>query len=201
MNESSTPNSSEGSNDQAPLILDYRTPPTGLPIWKTVASFANGFEANLAMLKLQDRGLKARVDSENLAVLGPFAGATPGAAVQVMSDDVEAAQQILRQIEDAKQQRRIGSKEACPACGSSNSKTTIWPGRWVGLTMLIAGALVGFWSRPEIALSLIAFGFVLLLWPVAQRFQCKACGHHWRGKRTVGDDDEIEEGEEDDEEH
>lgn len=58
-----------------PAALDYATPTApGAMRWVTVWKGGNTIEANLAVAKLQAAGMHARVDMENSAGLGPFAG-------------------------------------------------------------------------------------------------------------------------------
>jgi hypothetical protein len=172
------------SNDRRP-ILDYSNVANEPLKWKTIASYANVVEANLAILKLQDAGVRARTDGENTAILGPYSGAAGGARVQVIEHDVETARKILAEVEEARKRRRErdDAKPNCPACGDDQPAKVIWPGRWVGGAMLVAG-IIGTWLAPGqgILILLILAGVGSLFWPVAQRWKCAACGNRWQAK-------------------
>lgn len=70
--------------------------------WVTAATFAAGYEADIAVARLQAAGLTAvRRDNDTVGIFGPgFQGATArGVAVLVPSDEVVAAREILEEVD------------------------------------------------------------------------------------------------------
>jgi len=66
--------------------------------WVAVAEFASGFEADLALARLESAGILAvRRDNDTVGIFGPgFQGATArGVAVLVPSDELLEAKGIL----------------------------------------------------------------------------------------------------------
>src|SRR5690348_7395475 len=107
-----------------PQVLNYQTA-TGAPQqWVTIYKAQNGAEANLAVMALQEKGLHARVDFENSATLGAWAGAGPGTAtgVQVLAADVPAARVVIDQIDRRREARQESRSLKCPRCGTPNPK-------------------------------------------------------------------------------
>jgi hypothetical protein len=71
---------------------------TSPPTWVPVATYAAGFEADLAVARLEAAGILAvRRDNDTVGIFGPgFQGATArGVAVLVPSDAVDEAKAIL----------------------------------------------------------------------------------------------------------
>jgi hypothetical protein len=84
----------------------------------TVASFANGFEANLAKGLLESNGVQAFLDNENtLNWSWPLAVAVGGVKLQVADDDAYLAKEILDSV------RRNGAStvESDETCDGSQS--------------------------------------------------------------------------------
>jgi hypothetical protein len=135
----------------------------------TVTTFANAWEANLALHKLNAEGIPATLaDQEVIAASGgAYAGAVGGIKLQVPAGEVERARAALPQP---------GARTIvkCPRCGS---KATHMVPQAPFVRMLVL-LLLGMPS--------VLFG---------RRWRCEACGNQWR--RSIyeeSDDDEEEHG-------
>src|SRR5688500_11519753 len=92
--------------EPSPAVLSYQSPAApGDRRWATVWRAGNTVEANLLVTKLQAHGIHARVDMENAAGLGPYAGALYGTKVQVLAADEAAARAIVDEIERRRARR------------------------------------------------------------------------------------------------
>ena len=60
----------DDDDDDAGNVLGYQRPPAHGVRWVSVWKPQNGFEANLAIAKLQEHGIHARIDMENTEGLG-----------------------------------------------------------------------------------------------------------------------------------
>ena len=70
--------------------------------WADVATFASGFEADLAVAQLEAAGIRAVRDSNDaVGIFGPgFQGATArGATVRVPAESLDAARVVLSPID------------------------------------------------------------------------------------------------------
>ena len=73
--------------------------PTG---WREVATYASGFEADLAIAQLEAAGIPAlRDNNDTVGIFGPgFQGATPrGVTVRVPAEALHDARFVLRGVE------------------------------------------------------------------------------------------------------
>jgi hypothetical protein len=166
-------------SDEERPVLNYQTPGTGARDWKTVWKARNNFEANLAVAKLQERGLHARVEGENVGTMAPHLSIAAPPAVQVMDDEVAEARAILAEIDAERIKRQQAGSMHCPTCGAPNAKRRTPLIRHVGtallaLTVLFAGLDFG---APIVVLA-PAMVF-LWLWPVTPRWWCLHCGNKW----------------------
>lgn len=198
--------------DPAAPVLGYQTPGSeASQRWTTVWQAANGFEANLAVTKLQELGIHARVDMENAATLGPVAGVMNGTRVQVLADDAPAARTLLKEIDLRRARRQEAARIRCPNCTSAESKRILHPLRWWGLALIVVpfvllpfGELVtDFISPGWLVLSVVAGIVMLIWWGVTPRWVCKSCGFQWYAKEPEEVDEEEEQDdsvEEDDDE-
>ena len=72
--------------------------------WREVATFASGFEADLAIAQLGAAGIPAvRDNNDTVGIFGPgFQGATArGVTVRVPAAALNDARSVLRDVEDA----------------------------------------------------------------------------------------------------
>jgi DNA-directed RNA polymerase subunit RPC12/RpoP len=153
--------------------------------WRTVSLCENLFEANLAVNKLRDNGINARVDSENLyslqywALIGP--GGTP---VQVLADDLDAAKQLLAEVDQARQKRRQADIVRCPRCNAPAKR--VWhPLRKLAVVLIVAPVVAG-WillgngiQMPTPIYLLVLAGALLGVWSLTPRWRCPQCGNRW----------------------
>jgi hypothetical protein len=164
-------------------ILSYQTPGATTQQWVNVWSCRDAPEANLAVARLQAQGLHARVDSENAATLGAWAGAGPGTStrVQALAEDADAAVTVLREIDRRRAARLAAQHVTCPQCATSAPKRTTPVIRKVGIAMLAVPTLSSMFAMRELAwtLLLIPVGIAALVWKVTPRWRCLACGHRW----------------------
>ena len=67
--------------------------------WRDVATYASGFEADLAMAQLEAAGIKAvRDDNDTVGIFGPgFQGTNPrGVTVRVLDESLDDARAVLQ---------------------------------------------------------------------------------------------------------
>jgi hypothetical protein len=72
--------------------------------WSEVATFPSGFEADLAISRLESAGIQAvRDDNDTVGIFGPgFQGATAhGVTVRVLANSLHEARAVLRSVDDA----------------------------------------------------------------------------------------------------
>jgi hypothetical protein len=184
---------SEEQPENPPPVLNYRVP--GAPSdsnWKTVWTARNPAEANLAVARLQELGLHARVDMEASATLGPWAGVVGGTNVQVIESDAPAAREILLEIDQRRERRQQAMVPPCPKCGAAESKRVMSNIRRFALACIVAAIITMVAAdSPLVFLALLVAGPVLLLWPLTARWRCPACGHRWIAPEPeIADDDE-----------
>jgi hypothetical protein len=172
-------------DEEAAPILDYRAPGPSETSWKTVWRAADPLEANLAVGKLQESGLHARVDFENTADLGVWAYAPGGTAVQVIEVEIPAARQILEGIERRRTERLNAQSIECPRCHARGARRTLHPLRKLALAIIVIGYASALLLRAPYVPTfgfhwLIVFvGIVLLFVPRMPRWRCTACGNRW----------------------
>jgi DNA-directed RNA polymerase subunit RPC12/RpoP len=188
---------------------DDASPVDGGDAWTFAYLARDTLEANLVVSRLQDQGLHARVDFENVAALGLLgsasAGGGPGGAkVQVQRSELPAARAILDQIESDRAARRAKREVRCPMCGSGGATRKLNPIRYVAWAMLMllvaAPAISGAFDRQLSGwwFVLLPMGLALLVWRATPHWRCVRCGHRW----AQGEPEDLEEdegGENDDE--
>jgi hypothetical protein len=175
------PHDPDVPEDNEKRVLNYATPGASRAQWTTVWSARDAAEANLLVGWLQAQGLSARVDFENTATLGAWAGAGPGTAtgVQVFAADADAARQIILEIERQRLRRREAREMKCPRCGEGGAVRMMPPGRGVAW-MLIAGSFALALLQTQLCFGLGLIGMMMLFWPMTPKWRCRACGHRWR---------------------
>ena len=176
-----------------PGVLNYQTPATSVETWVTIFKASNAPEANLAVMALQEKGFSARVDFENSATLGAWAGAGPGTAtgVQVLTGDAPAARAIIDEIERRKAARREAGMLKCPQCGTPGPKRILSEPRIAGLALIALGIALSY-VQATFCVPPGAIGIFLLTWPMKPKWRCKSCGHKWRAAEPEEPDDDDE---------
>ena len=183
-------------------VLEYRSAPDPAVDWVHLWTANNSFEAELAVMRLHDRGLHARADMLNTAgMLGAWGGTGPGGVnVQVLRPDAAAARAIIAEIETEAARRRHARSLACPKCGTPSARRAVPSLRWVALAALVAAPVLAV-VLAQLGLEgggwvflLIPLGLVLLIWPLTPRWRCAVCGHRWSQREP----DQLEDEDEDD---
>ncbi|MHB9027700.1 MAG: putative signal transducing protein [Candidatus Latescibacterota bacterium] len=91
---------------------------------KTVATFGDTFEANIAKSKLEDEGIPAMIADEHVTNLLAYYPANEGARLQVLDEDYDRAREILGFAPlEAEKPPCEKSADACPQCGSTAFST------------------------------------------------------------------------------
>jgi hypothetical protein len=180
-----------------PEVLSYQTPGGIGESWVTIFKARNSAEANLAVAALQAREVRARVDFENTASLGAWAGAGSGTVtgVQVLAHDASAARAIIDELESKKAARREAALLKCPRCGTAGPKRLLAPERIVGLVLIVLGLGLSF-VHAAFCVPLEAAGIFLVTWPTKPKWRCLSCGHTWRAaepEEVDEEDDDVEE--------
>lgn len=181
-------------------VLQYSSSSGAIDDWVHVYRARDYLEANLAVGRLQEEGLHARVDMENAAMLGAWAGTGAGGTnVQVLVSEVQAARAVIDEINEARAARRAAASVACPICGHAPAKRGFRP---LGLTAL-AAVLLSFvsafvtreWDMDDslkmlLPLALFAGGVVSCFFLGLPRWRCTACGHQWSQAEPVETEEE-----------
>jgi hypothetical protein len=162
--------------DQPPPTLDYATP--GQPPFKsaaalvTIATFAEAWEARLALGKLEADGIPASLADENMVGIGGglYTNMVGGIKLQVPAADAQRARMLLPA-------RVRGRVTRCPRCGSTDTVE------------------IGYTPTEKI-LFLLLLGLPYLF--VQKRWLCHACTHAWAGPGGDDAEDERPEREDDD---
>jgi len=184
-------------------VLSYQTPGAPGRQWVSVWKPRNTVEANLAVAKLQEHGIHARVDMENAAGLA-YAGVMYS-KVQVLAEDADAARKLMLEIDQLRAQRQDAASVKCPNCGTPNPKRILHPLRWAALASFAAfGVSLGFEEKIAehlfpvgwLGLLLLA-GFIALIWGVTPRWRCKKCGQRWYAKEPEELDDDDDDDDDD----
>jgi hypothetical protein len=182
-------------------VLSYQTPAVpGDRRWATVWRAGNTVEANLLVTKLQAHGIHARVDMENAAGLGPYAGAIYGTKVQVLAADESAARAIVDEIERRRARRVEAESQRCPRCGRANPKRILHVIRWWGwalvalvLATIPYGDEIFEYVPGAVLFGVFVLGLILIVWwGVMPRWQCPSCGARWYAKEPEVEEDEDE---------
>ncbi|MGC3989622.1 MAG: DUF2007 domain-containing protein [Chthoniobacteraceae bacterium] len=123
---------------------------------KTIATFSKPEEAHLLRIRLESVGIPAFVQDEAMVQLDwLYSNAIGGVRVQVADEEVEEAQQLLREDRGVEE---IQCDPRCPKCGSTALETEAYSKRIAFLSVL------------------------LLLIPLIiprKRIRCTACLHTW----------------------
>jgi hypothetical protein len=140
----------------------------GAHVLATVATFREPWRAHILRGRLEAEGLLALVIHENhISVNWPWASALGEIKVQVLNDDLPAAQNIQRRCQDGQYQKELealfGELEElrCPSCRSTSIESRSSAG-WV------AGLIV----------SYLTTGVIFPLPKSAHK--CVACSRTWR---------------------
>ena len=144
------------SNDQIPrpLKLTYASPSSEVR-WVTLGRFGP-LEAQLLQARLQSEDIPCHLGNENSASFN--VPVMVDVDLQVRSDDLERAREILQSIRAERAARERLIEEHCPQCHKNNVE------------------LIPF-SIPFIVVSLFLLGLPQLLSPRLKR--CNDCGHRW----------------------
>lgn len=224
--DASPPSAAPASSPpSSPSVVPYATERTQIlqyssaaanPVddWIHIFRARDYLEANLLVGKLQEQGLHARVDMENVASLGSWAGGGPGGSnVQALTSEAEQAKRIIDELEKVRAARYAPNRVPCPQCGHTPALRQFRPIRVAALAaiglFIISGVLSGVGALPRsldgrLSIGLLGLAIVLLIFPAMPRWLCPSCGHRWEQAEPeeVEDEDEQEddEGDEDEEE-
>ena len=157
-------------------VLEYQAPRGVAGGFKTVWVARDAMEANLAVATLQERGIHARVENENLNATAPHLAVAISASVQVPLGDVEEARMILKEIDARRQDRQQAMKVACPRCGQRKAVGRIPPTRHIGTGLAAATIILALINQGAFMVFTLPLAFLLWLWPVTPRWRCSACG-------------------------
>ena len=162
------PERQDPAGDRDPPVLDYAAlrgerRRTGLV---TVATFADAWEANLALGKLQAEGIAATLADQNIVAAGGglYTGLAGGIKLQVAVADEQRARAALPK-------RSTGDRVKCPTCGAFDTRPVPTHPILRMLYLLMLG------------LPYVLFG---------KRWTCAACGNTWRRSIYEEPDDEDE---------
>jgi len=126
---------------------DAKTPDSQLALKLIfIATFANLWEASLARGKLEDAGIKAFIDNENMLAGSLYSNAIGGAKLRVPAIDAERALSILP--------NRVRARIIkCPKCGSIDTRQVDFsPGLKI-FFLLLLGIPYLFVQRPWACLN------------------------------------------------
>lgn len=172
-------------------MLNYQTPGSGGRDWKTVWRAGNNFEANLAVAKLQEHGLHARVGGENVNTMAPQLAIAGPPVVQVLDDEVAEARLLLEAIDEERKKRQADASTHCPACGAPQAKRRMPLIRHIANVLLAATVVFAAIEVPGPIIFTAPTMVLLWLWPVTPRWRCVHCGNRWTAPElTVNEDDE-----------
>jgi len=132
----------------------------------TLTSFRDPWQAHLLRTRLQAEGIPASVAyDQHIWVNWHISNAIGGAKVQVPSDEIEHAHDVMERCASGQYKAELAAlygdldDVTCPNCGSENLR------------------------RPPAAKQIIlGISCVLLGWPVRMygpRYHCKTCGTQW----------------------
>jgi hypothetical protein len=168
--------------------------------WVSIYTCRSREEANLAIAMLRDQGIAARVDGEEMSVVGlgwfSSAGAVSplNARVQVLEADATTARAMLDDVD----RRRVArlSRLPCPKCGAIKPDR-VWPGprlaAMAGVVISFALLCTGvtFWAPALLACASV----VGVFWPMTPWWRCTSCRHVWVAPdpgSELDDDDEAD---------
>lgn len=152
--------------DKPPHPLDYATPRQVRLV--TIRSFADSFEANLALELLRAEGISGFLADQNMVAIGGglYTNMVGGIRLQVPEEDAERALQLLPQ---PRNRRPV----ICPRCGSED---------------LICSHFLG-WKTVLPVLLLLGLPLIFTPPPCC----CRACGHRWRQNSRESQDSDNDE--------
>lgn len=206
--DSAEPASSPAASPEKPVLeaggakvqmLQYSSAATAPDDWIHIFRARDYLEANLLVGKLQESGIHARVDMENVATMGSWAGGGPGGSnVQVLSSEAVEARRLIDELEDVRAARRARDEVHCPNCNHHPVKREWRPVRLAALGTILLSLIVALFGivrdldfpLPQV---LFALGIVLCFVPSLPRWRCPACGHQWAQAEPEEQDDEDDE--------
>ena len=159
-----------------------------------IGPFRDLVDANLAIGRLQDEGIDARLVGENLAAtLGPIYGGAyaGGPLVLVSRADETRANAVIAEVERIRRERLNAETPVCPKCSQRASTPVIAALRWAGVATLV---LTGFaTSLTPAGLLLFFVAVAMFLWPILPVWRCKNCGQIFSAAKPTADENELDE--------
>ena len=150
----------------------------------TLTSYATVQDAEVARGVLDAAGIDAMIAEEHTASIAPYM-TRPGARLQVLESQAEAAAQILNDTDENAVAEDAGLSDAtlplaepevCPACGSPDVHRTRKALRALLIVALTLGVGVAVdQTMAAFFVMLAALAFTL----VAPRWRCYDCSHAW----------------------
>jgi hypothetical protein len=128
----------------------------------TIRTFTSLWRADFARSMLEAEGIPARLlDDQTVVMQWLWANGIGGVKLRVRRGDVEAALEILERAEERRDRIRTADEpaEACPECGSGNTRMVQRGRRWFFISILLLG--------------------LPFFWPPRGR-RCEDCGATWR---------------------
>ncbi len=208
-----------GAPDEKPVLeyrgakvqtLQYSSVAAAPDDWIDIFRARDYLEANLLVGKLQDSGIHARVDMENVAAMGSWAGGGPGGSnVQVLSSEAVEARRLIDELEKIRAARRSATWVHCPQCNHAPAQRRVRPIRVAVLVLISLCVAMGLLSaivrlpslmQSEVPLIFLGVGIVLLIVPALPRWQCPECGHFFAHAEPEEKDEEDEDDDEEEKE-
>jgi hypothetical protein len=164
----------------------------GEPIhWVTIARYTTSEWAHLARLRLEAAGIPVFIADENVgAVAWHYALATGGIKLQVPAEQAAEAAKVLEEhpaapvaetLAAADQEARP-DPDACPQCGSTDVRASLWTARRIlGLTVIVLIAL-----SMHLLAGILVFAFAVLSVLTSRRRRCERCGTEFDDDRRRG---------------
>ena len=86
----------------------------------TLTTFDNAVEVHIVKARLEGEGIQSMLQDENMVALNPLYNVTLGGIkLKVLAEDVERAQAVLQEIEQAPMTDDHDQVIHCPNCGSA----------------------------------------------------------------------------------
>lgn len=175
-------------SDEATIAIDP-DPAAASPLAR-LGPFGDLVDANLAVGRLNDEGIRASLAGEHLAAtLGPLYGAAyaGGPFVLVPKADEADARRIIGEVEAARRERVGGESPPCPTCEHRPTVRVLPALRWAGLAVcLVAFLLVPLTS---IGILLFVLGVPMVVWQVTPVWKCPACHRRFAAAVPTNDRD------------
>lgn len=126
---------------------------------QVIATYGNPVEANIARTRLEEHGIKCRLDDANILASHPLLGsAVGGVKLIVREEDADAAAEVLAGVvgqeeislldaewdtgEEEDDDRLVASGLSCPKCGSDNiGFGKLFHGYWALVILLSFGPI------------------------------------------------------------